>query len=114
MGYEVYPEALEHVIRTVAKDFHQEILVTENGIGQSDDEQRQEFIQVATEGVKQCIEDGIPVKAYFHWSLLDNFEWHKGFSKTFGLIAVDRKTQKRYPKESLTILGKVGNKLFDM
>lgn len=114
MGYEVYPEALEHVIRTVAKDFHQEILVTENGIGTSDDEQRQEFIRVATEGVKRCIQDGIPVKAYFHWSLLDNFEWHKGFSKTFGLIAVDRKTQKRYPKESLTLLGKVGSKLFDM
>ena len=114
MGYEVYPEALEHVIRCVAKDFHQEILVTENGIGTSDDEQRQEFIRVATEGVKHCIEDGIPVKAYFHWSLLDNFEWHKGYSKTFGLIEVDRKTQKRYPKESLTVLGKVGNKLFKM
>ena len=54
------------------------------------------------------------MKAYFHWSLLDNFEWQKGFSKTFGLIAVDRETQKRYPKESLTLLGKVGSKLFDM
>lgn len=49
--------------------------------------------------------DGIPVIGYLHWSLLDNFEWQKGFAKTFGLIAVDRTTQKRHPKESLKVLG---------
>jgi beta-glucosidase len=64
-----------------------------------------EFIRRALEGVQSCIEDGIPVKGYCHWSLLDNFEWQKGFSMTFGLIAVDRKTQIRYPKGSLSVLG---------
>ena len=49
--------------------------------------------------------DAFPVKGYCHWSLLDNFEWQKGFSMTFGLIAVDRKTQTRFPKESLSYLG---------
>ena len=50
-------------------------------------------------------EEDINVTGYLHWSLLDNFEWQKGFSMTFGLIAVDRKTQIRYPKDSLAVLG---------
>ena len=49
--------------------------------------------------------DGIPVKGYFHWSLLDNFEWQKGYDMTFGLIAVDRSTKKRTVKPSLELLG---------
>lgn len=105
MNYEFYPEALENVIRAVHKDFHGDILVTENGIATSDDNRRVEFIRRALAGVQNCIADGIPVKGYCHWSLLDNFEWQKGFSMTFGLIAVDRATQTRYPKESLTYLG---------
>ncbi|MCD8381690.1 MAG: family 1 glycosylhydrolase, partial [Clostridiales bacterium] len=61
--------------------------------------------QRATDGVARCVSDGLPVKGYFYWSLLDNFEWQKGFSMTFGLIAVDRATQKRTPKPSLSVLG---------
>lgn len=105
MGYEFYPEALANVIRAVHKDFRGEILVTENGIATSDDSRRAEFIRRAMSGIQDCIAEGIPVKGYCHWSLLDNFEWQKGFSMTFGLIAVDRKTQTRYPKESLALLG---------
>lgn len=105
MNYEFYPEALEHVIRAVSHDFKGDILVTENGIATSDDTRRVEFIRRALAGVQNCIRDGIPVKSYCYWSLLDNFEWQKGFSMTFGLIAVDRTTQKRYPKESLFVLG---------
>ena len=105
MSYEFYPEALANVIRTVHKEFKGDIIVTENGIATTDDSRRVEFIRRALEGVHGCIEDGIPVKGYCHWSLLDNFEWQKGFSMTFGLIAVDRKTQTRYPKESLAYLG---------
>ena len=87
MNYEFYPEALEHVLRKVAKDFHGDLYVT------------------ALKGIVSCINDGLPVKSYFHWSLLDNFEWQKGYSMTFGLIAVDRSTQTRHPKESLSFLG---------
>lgn len=105
MDYEFYPEALENVIRTVHKDWKKEMLVTENGIATADDTRRTEFIRRALEGVQHCMADGIPVKGYCYWSLLDNFEWQKGFSMTFGLIGVDRSTQTRYPKESLTYLG---------
>lgn len=105
MNYEFYPEALEHVIRKVAEEFPGDIIVTENGIATADDARRVEFIRRALQGINACQKDGIPVKGYLHWSLLDNFEWQKGFSMTFGLIAVDRKTQTRYPKASLNYLG---------
>ncbi|MDD6715983.1 MAG: family 1 glycosylhydrolase [Firmicutes bacterium] len=108
MGYEIYPEALEHVIRKVAEDFKGTILVTENGIATDRDEQRCDFIRSAAEGVQNCMLDGIPVKGYFYWSLLDNFEWQKGFSMTFGLIAVDREHDlTRHPKPSLQVLGEL-------
>ena len=105
MDYEFYPEALANVLRAVAKDYKGELIVTENGIAVADDTRRVEFIRRALDGVQNCISDGIPVKGYCYWSLLDNFEWQKGYSMTFGLIAVDRKTQTRYPKESLAYLG---------
>lgn len=111
MNYEFYPEALGNVIRTVAKDFDGEIIVTENGIATNDDTRRCEFIRRALSGVKECVNDGIKVIGYFHWSLLDNFEWQKGYDMTFGLIGVDRKTQVRYPKESLRVLGEYSGKI---
>ncbi len=104
-GYELYPEALEHVIRKVSKDFHGDLYITENGVATEDDQRRMEFIQRAIYGVKRCMKDGIPVKGYFYWSLLDNYEWQKAFGPKFGLVAVDRKTQKRMPKPSLEFLG---------
>lgn len=104
-GYEYYPQGLEHVIRAAAADFKGELFVTENGIATADDTRRQAFIRTALEGVQRCVADGIPVKGYFHWSLLDNFEWQKGYAMTFGLIAVDRSTQKRTVKPSLELLG---------
>ena len=105
MDYEFYPEALEHVIRKVHEDFKGDLIVTENGVAVSDDSRRVEFIRRALQGVENCLNDGIPVKGYCHWSLMDNFEWQKGYSMTFGLIAVDRETQTRTPKESLAFLG---------
>jgi beta-glucosidase len=101
MGYEVYPEALEHVIRAVAGDWKKEILVTENGIATADDGERISFIKKALNGVHHCRQDGIPVNGYLYWSLLDNFEWQMGYSRTFGLIAVNRQTMEREEKKSL-------------
>ena len=105
MEYEFYPQALAHVLRQVHRDFPGDLIVTENGIATADDTRRVAFLQEALAGVQACLTDGLPIRGYFHWSLLDNFEWQKGFSMTFGLIAVDRVTQKRTPKPSLTLLG---------
>lgn len=105
MGYENYPDSLANVIRNVSSTLKKPILVTENGIDTDDDEERITFIHNVMQGIAACIQDGIPVLGYLHWSLLDNFEWQKGYGETFGLIGVDRDTQERYPKKSLSVLG---------
>ncbi len=105
MDYEFYPQGLEHVLRRVAADFHGDMIVTENGIATADDTRRIAFIQQALDGVRRCMEEGLPIKGYFYWSLMDNFEWQKGFAMNFGLVAVDRATMARTPKPSLAVLG---------
>ena len=110
MGYVDYPMAIVHVVRKAAEKFKGEMIVTENGIATSDDGRRCEFIREAAKGLQDCISDGIPLKGYMYWSLMDNFEWQKGYSMTFGLIAVDRTTQERHPKESLKVLGSLAGK----
>ncbi len=103
--YDFCPQALEHVLRRVAADFSGELIVTENGIATADDARRVAFIQQALAGVRRCMADGLPIKGYFYWSLLDNFEWQKGFAMNFGLVAVDRATMARTPKPRLSVLG---------
>jgi beta-glucosidase len=110
MGNEFYPEGLESVIRYASKHLDMPILVTENGVATDDDERRIAYIDLALKGVHACIADGIPVKGYMHWSLMDNFEWQLGFSKRFGLIEVDRSTQLRTPKPSAFHLGNIASK----
>jgi beta-glucosidase len=110
MGYEFYPEGLEAVVRYVWNHLNLPILITENGVATDDDERRIAFIDRALQGVYACIADGIPVKGYLHWSLLDNFEWQLGFAKRFGLIAVDRATQQRFPKPSASHLGNIARR----
>lgn len=105
MGYEYYPGSLEPVIRKVAAAFPGELFVTENGVSTDDDNRRVAYIAEAMAGLSRCLDDGLPLVGYTHWSLLDNFEWQAGYSKTFGLIAVDRKTQKRKAKPSLVFFG---------
>lgn len=105
MEYEFYPEALAHVIRKVHEQIKGELIVTENGVATNDDSRRVEFIRRALSGVESCVADGIPVTGYLYWSLMDNFEWQKGFAMKFGLVAVDRKTQTRTAKASLAFLG---------
>ncbi len=107
MGYEFYPESLEHTVRFAARESGVPVIVTENGIATEDDKRRVEYIQRALTGLKRCIDDGIVVRGYIHWSLLDNFEWVYGYTPKFGLIAVDRETQKRTVKPSAVMLGKI-------
>jgi beta-glucosidase len=106
MGYEFWPEALEGTIRRAwEKAGGLPVWVTENGIGTDDDPSRIEYVGRALAGVRRCLDDGIDVRGYFYWSLLDNFEWVLGYKPTFGLVAVDRETFERHPKPSATWLG---------
>jgi beta-glucosidase len=110
MDWEVYPEGLYKILGRLYFDYDfPAIYITENGAafndvvgadGEVDDPARLSYIKRHLQQVHRAIEAGIPVKGYFAWSLMDNFEWGFGYSKRFGLIHVDYKTQKRTFKSS--------------
>jgi len=110
MGYEFWPEALEQTIRYAAAQAKVPVYVTENGIGTDDDTRRIEYIKRALAGVQKCRADGVDVRGYVHWSLLDNFEWIFGYRPTFGLVAVNRDTQARTVKPSARFLGEIARR----
>ena len=99
-GYEFYPQALAATIRWAHAAVGKPIYVTESGIATNDDTRRIAFIDQALDGVRQCLDEGIPVHSYLYWTLLDNFEWTSGYGVPFGLAAVDRETFKRTPRPS--------------
>jgi beta-glucosidase len=102
MGYEYWPDALEACLRR-AWDYtggRVPLMVTENGIGTEDDAQRRDYVHAALGGVLRCLADGLDVRGYTYWSLLDNFEWAFGYRPRFGLVEVDRTTFARTPKPS--------------
>ncbi len=107
MGYEFWPEALEACIRYAISVAGIPVIVTENGIGATDDTRRIAYVQRALHGVARCLSDGLDVRGYTYWSALDNFEWMLGYRPTFGLIAVDRETQQRTVKPSARWLGAI-------
>jgi beta-glucosidase len=106
-GYEYWPWALEPTIRYAAAQTGKPVYVTENGVGTADDRLRIRFIHEAVKGVAQCLADGIDVRSYIHWALLDNFEWDSGFKPKFGLVAVDRNNFQRSIKTSGIYLGNI-------
>ena len=107
MEYEFWPEALEATIRYASAMTGLPVIVTENGIATDDDTRRIAYIERALRGVAACLRNGIDVRGYTYWSALDNFEWSHGYRPTFGLIAVDRRTQARTVKPSAHWLGRV-------
>jgi beta-glucosidase len=102
MGYEYWPQSLAATIRRAweVTNGSVPIRVTENGIGTDDDTQRVSYLRDALAGVLDTIAEGIDVRGYTCWSLLDNFEWAYGYRPKFGLVAVDRDTFVRTPKPS--------------
>jgi beta-glucosidase len=99
-GYgEVYPVGMYRVLR-LAQRYGKPIYITENGLPDADDDQRGEFIRAHLHETARAMQDGVDVRGYYHWSLIDNFEWAEGWSMRFGLIAVDPATQVRTPRPS--------------
>jgi beta-glucosidase len=107
MGYAYWPQVVEYTVRRAAAYTGIPVVVTENGIATEDDRERVEFISSALEGLHRCIADGVDVRGYFVWSLLDNFEWHLGFRPKLGLCGVDPTTFERQPKPSAHWFGQV-------
>lgn len=106
-GYEYYPPALGNTVRYAARVARKPVIITESGIGTSDDTRRIAFIDATLAEVRRCLAEGIDLRGYLHWSLLDNFEWTAGYSQQFGLVAVDRTTFRRTLKPSAHHLGRI-------
>jgi beta-glucosidase len=110
MGWEVYPDGLYRLLVRVAEDYAPPaVYVTENGAAFGDvrvhdgsvhDPERTAYLEAYIDAMARAMRDGAPVKGYFVWSLLDNFEWAHGYSKRFGLVYVDYPTLERVPKDS--------------
>jgi beta-glucosidase len=114
MEWEIYPEGLYNFLTRTVQEYSGDlpIFVTENGMangdqiinGSIDDQARIDYINQHIAQVRRAIEDGVPLKGYFLWSLLDNYEWALGYEKRFGLVHVDFETLKRTPKASYRAL----------
>ena len=110
MGWEVYPEGLTELLVGIRRDYgDMPIFVTENGAafadrvdeaGQIADEERVRYLHDHLHAAQQALAAGVPLRGYFAWSFLDNFEWSHGYTKRFGLVYVDFVTQQRIPKAS--------------
>ncbi len=109
MGYEFWPAAIEATLRRAweVTGGRVPLWVTENGIGTDDDAQRIDYVHQALGGVLRALDDGIDVRGYTYWSLLDNFEWAFGYGPRFGLVEVDRTTFARRPKPSAAWFGEI-------
>ncbi len=110
MGWEVYPEGLWETLVRVHLDYAPPALyVTENGAsystgpaddGSVPDVHRVAYLRTHLQQARRAIADGVPLRGYFVWSLLDNFEWDRGYTQRFGIVWVDYRTQERRLKDS--------------
>ena len=109
--WEIYPEGIYELLKRIWKDYQPkcDLMITENGVpvpdgldfdGRVRDERRIRYLRNHIAQVHRAMDEGVPVKGYFHWSLMDNFEWAHGYGQRFGLVYVDFKTQKRTIKDS--------------
>ena len=110
IGWEIYPNGLRDLLLYLHRNYKlPDVYITENGAAFKDewdgsdtlsDPLRVEYLRDYITGVAEAVEQGVPLRGYFVWSLMDNFEWAEGYSKRFGIVYVDYPTQRRIIKES--------------
>jgi beta-glucosidase len=110
MGWEIYPQGLTELLVQLKDEYPDlpPVYITENGMAAVDklegnavnDTVRVEYVRTHLEALKVAMDQGIDVRGYFLWSLMDNFEWNSGYEKRFGIVYVDYATQQRIPKAS--------------
>jgi beta-glucosidase len=110
-SWEDYPQGLESLLGEVHVRYpHREIRVTENGVADSSDLRRQNYLREHLSAVARAVRRGARVRGYCHWSLLDNFEWIHGFQPRFGLFAVDYRTFERSARPSVRVFADFAQK----
>lgn len=107
LGWEIYPEGLYRLCKRYYSIYQAPIFITENGICDAADSKRARFMYDHLVQIARLIGEGIPVDRYYHWSLLDNFEWLEGESARFGLVANDFETQDRIIRPSGRFYGEI-------
>jgi beta-glucosidase len=103
---EVYPAGMYRVLKRLAT-LGKPIYITENGLPDADDDQRPRFLLTNLAQVQRAIMEGVAVRGYYHWSLIDNFEWAEGWALRFGLVALDETSQKRTPRPSARLFTEI-------
>ncbi len=111
LGWDLAPATIQQVLERLHDKYNLPILITENGLADARDEQRQWWITQTILGMQKAMEHGVQLQGYLHWSLLDNFEWDKGKWPRFGLIEIDYATMKRTPRPSAIWFSKIIKKL---
>jgi len=106
LGWYMEPEGLFELLVRVWKHYKKPIIVTENGVADSEDQFRQWWIDETIIAMEKALAEGVKLQGYFHWSLLDNFEWAYGWWPKFGLVEVDRKNMKRKVRPSAKFYAK--------
>lgn len=106
-GWEIAPHIMGSLIDE-ASLIGRPLVITENGIADATDRFRPRFLRMHFEEIRRAEERGIPIHGYFHWSLLDNYEWLDGFAPRFGLYAVNRNTMQRTPRPSVDVFRQLG------
>jgi beta-glucosidase len=106
-GWSINPSGLRRAINDVWRDFGLPVLITENGVADESDELRPAFIVDHLGAVLDAVDDGADVRGYLHWTAWDNFEWAEGYTKRFGLFAVDRATLARTAKPSAGLYAEI-------
>lgn len=102
-GWEIYPEGIYKVVKRFWEMTKKPIYITENGISDAKDEKRPKYLINHLIYLHKAIQEGVDVRGYFHWSLMDNFEWAEGFKQRFGLFETDYSTMERKWRKSAEI-----------
>lgn len=111
LGWDLAPANIQFALERLHDTYHLPILITENGLADRKDTYRKWWITQTIMAMQKAMENGVVLLGYLHWSLLDNFEWDKGFWPRFGLVEIDYKTKKRTIRPSAAWFGKVIKKL---
>ena len=106
VGWDLHPEGIGNVLRGL-KRYNKPIYITESGLADKEDKNREWFIKETLNAILIALSADVDVRGYFHWSLLDNFEWDSGFWPRFGLVEVDYKTMKRKIRPSALAYKKI-------
>jgi beta-glucosidase len=107
LGWDIYPEGIYRACRKYFKKYKLPIYITENGISDKNDKKRPKFILDHLEYISKLIKEGVKIERYYHWTLMDNFEWLDGETANFGLYFCNFENQDRIPRQSVNLYRKI-------